>query len=89
MDEIAKVACVQAESVAFDRAATIEKLLLATSRTSHWLLATSLIMSSPSITERLLLLFALYGERWGKVTPDGVRIKRGWPSMRISPSSGL
>src|SRR2546423_10181247 len=26
MDEVAKVACVQAESVAFDRAATIEKI---------------------------------------------------------------
>jgi hypothetical protein len=45
------------------------------SRTTHWLLASSLIFSSPSITERLLLLFRLYAERWGKVTPAGVRLE--------------
>lgn len=53
----------------------IDRVLSRANRTTHWLLATSLILSSPSIAERLLLLFALYGERWGKVTPEGVRIK--------------
>jgi CRP/FNR family transcriptional regulator, cyclic AMP receptor protein len=56
-------------------ATAIERVLRWAGRTSQWLLATSLILSSPSIDERLLLLFALYGERWGKVTTDGVRIK--------------
>jgi len=55
--------------------AAIERVLSWASRTSHWLLATSLILSLPSIAERLLLLFALYGERWGKVTPEGVRVE--------------
>lgn len=41
-------------------------------RTTNWLLAKSLIVSSPLIEERLLLLFALFGERWGRVTPQGV-----------------
>ena len=52
----------------------VQKLLSRAARTSHWLLAMSLILSAPSIEERLLLLFALYGERWGKVTPRGVRV---------------
>jgi CRP-like cAMP-binding protein len=52
----------------------LQKLLSRAARTTHWLLAESLILSAPSIGERLLLLFALYGERWGKVTPRGVRI---------------
>jgi CRP/FNR family transcriptional regulator, cyclic AMP receptor protein len=56
-------------------AAAIERALGWASRTSQWLLATSLILSSQSIAERLLLLFTLYGERWGKVTTDGVRIR--------------
>jgi CRP-like cAMP-binding protein len=43
-------------------------------RTANWLLAKSLIASSPSIDERLLLLFALLGERWGRVTPAGVSL---------------
>jgi hypothetical protein len=55
--------------------ATLEKLLACSARTTHWLLAKSLILSSPSISERLLLLFALWGERWGKVTPEGVRVE--------------
>lgn len=41
-------------------------------RTGHWLLAKSLIISSPLVAERLLLMFALYGERWGRMTPNGV-----------------
>ena len=41
-------------------------------QTSHWLLAESLIMSAPVVEERLLLMFALLAERWGKVRPEGV-----------------
>lgn len=52
----------------------VEQLLARAAGTSHWLLATSVILSAPSIEERLLLLFAHYGERWGKVTPQGVRL---------------
>lgn len=44
-------------------------------RTTNWLLAKSLIISSPLIEERLLLLFALLGERWGKVTPEGIALR--------------
>lgn len=54
--------------------AAIHSLVSGTARTTHWLLAKSLIVSSPVIEERLLLLFALYGERWGKVTTEGVLI---------------
>ncbi len=58
------------------RAATtpglIDELLAHAADTTHWLLAQSLLLSSPSVEERLLLWFALCGERWGKVTPDGV-----------------
>lgn len=52
----------------------MRELLSRAARTSHWLLAKSLIISSPLIEERLALLFALWAERWGKVTLDGVRI---------------
>jgi CRP/FNR family transcriptional regulator, cyclic AMP receptor protein len=41
-------------------------------QTSHWLLTKSLIVSAPTIEERLLLLFGVLGERWGKVTPQGI-----------------
>jgi len=58
------------------RAATtpglIDELLARAAHTTHWLLAQSLLLSSPSVEERLLLWFAFCGERWGKVTPDGV-----------------
>jgi CRP/FNR family transcriptional regulator, cyclic AMP receptor protein len=58
------------------RAATklrlIEELLARAAQTTHWLLAQSLLLSTPSVEERLLLWFALCGERWGRVTPDGV-----------------
>jgi CRP-like cAMP-binding protein len=50
-------------------------LLTLATRTSSWLFAKSLILSSPGIEERLLLLFALLGERWGKVTPGGVSLR--------------
>jgi hypothetical protein len=50
-------------------------LLTLVTRTSSWLFAKSLILSSPGVEERLLLLFALLGERWGKVTPEGVLLR--------------
>ncbi|HEY1522347.1 MAG TPA: Crp/Fnr family transcriptional regulator [Solirubrobacteraceae bacterium] len=50
----------------------LDKLLARTASTTHWLLAQSLLLTTPSVDERLLLWFALCGERWGKVTPDGV-----------------
>ncbi len=45
-----------------------------TARTTRWLLAKCLVLSSPVIEERLLLLFALLAEKWGRVTSFGVRI---------------
>lgn len=50
----------------------IDELLARAAHTTHWLLAQSLLLSAPSVEERLLLWFTLCGERWGKVTPDGV-----------------
>jgi CRP/FNR family transcriptional regulator, cyclic AMP receptor protein len=44
-------------------------------QTSQWLLAKSLILSSPVVEDRLLMLFALLAERWGKVRPEGVRLE--------------
>jgi CRP/FNR family cyclic AMP-dependent transcriptional regulator len=53
----------------------VSRMLLAKSAQSiHWLLAKSLITATPVIEERLLLLFALIGERWGRATPEGVVI---------------
>jgi CRP/FNR family cyclic AMP-dependent transcriptional regulator len=49
-------------------------LLSRCSRTAHWLLAKSLIVSCPVLEDRLMLLFALLGERWGKVTADGILV---------------
>ncbi len=43
-------------------------------RTAHWLYAKSLIVSCPVVEERLMLLFAVLGERWGKATPEGVAL---------------
>lgn len=50
-------------------------LVTRSARTSEWLLAKSLIISSPVIEERLLLLFGLFADRWGVVTTDGVVVK--------------
>ena len=47
-------------------------LVAKATQTSHWLLAKSLVVSAPLVEERLLLLFALLAERWGRVRPDGV-----------------
>lgn len=43
-------------------------------QTSHWLFAKSLVTGTSVIEERLLLLFALLGERWGKATTAGVLV---------------
>ena len=45
-----------------------------TARTTRWLLAKALVLSSPVVEERLLLLFALLAEKWGRVTSYGVRV---------------
>jgi CRP-like cAMP-binding protein len=50
-------------------------LVARTARTTHWLLAKSLVMASPLVEDRLLLAFALLGERWGTVNPHGVLLK--------------
>jgi len=52
--------------------AVARALVAKATQTSHWLLAKSLIVSAPVVEERLLLLFALLAERWGKVRPEGV-----------------
>jgi hypothetical protein len=49
-----------------------EALVAKTMQTSHWLFAKSLVTGTSVIEERLLLLFALLGERWGKATSAGV-----------------
>jgi CRP/FNR family cyclic AMP-dependent transcriptional regulator len=43
-------------------------------QTTHWLLAKTLVISSPVVEERLALLFTLFAERWGRVTPQGIRL---------------
>jgi CRP-like cAMP-binding protein len=43
-------------------------------QTSHWLFAKSLVTGTSVIEERLLLLFALLGERWGRATAAGVLV---------------
>lgn len=49
-----------------------DALLAKLAQTSHWLFAKSLVTGTSVIEERLLLLFALLGERWGKATSAGV-----------------
>lgn len=53
----------------------MSELLYRLHRTSRWLLAKSLLVTSPIVEERVMFLFALLGERWGKVTPEGVRLE--------------
>jgi CRP-like cAMP-binding protein len=55
--------------------AVAKALIVLATRTSSWLFAKSLILGSPSVEDRLLLLFALLGERWGRVTAEGVRLR--------------
>jgi hypothetical protein len=52
----------------------VPTLVSRAAQTTHWLLAKSLITATPVVEERLLLLFALLGERWGKATRDGISI---------------
>jgi hypothetical protein len=52
-----------------------QALMARSGRTTNWLLAKSLVLASPVVEDRLLLAFALFGERWGIVTPDGVRLR--------------
>jgi hypothetical protein len=49
-----------------------DALVAKVAQTSHWLFAKSLVTGTSVIEERLLLLFALLGERWGKATSAGV-----------------
>ena len=51
-----------------------DALVAKAAQTSHWLFAKSLVTGTSVIEERLLLLFALLGERWGKATSAGVMI---------------
>jgi CRP-like cAMP-binding protein len=50
-------------------------LVRKSARTTNWLLAKSLMLASPLVEERLLLLFALFGERWGTVSQAGVLVR--------------
>jgi CRP/FNR family transcriptional regulator, cyclic AMP receptor protein len=43
-------------------------------QTAHWLLSKTLLMSSPLVEERVLLMFTLLAERWGKVTREGIAL---------------
>lgn len=63
-------------------AAVTRALVARIARTTSWLLAKSLVVSCPVVEERLLLLFALLGERWGVVTPEGI-------VLRIALTHGL
>jgi CRP/FNR family transcriptional regulator, cyclic AMP receptor protein len=57
-------------------------------RAANWLLAKSLIISSPLIEERLLLLLALLAERWGRVTPEGVVLRLPLTHATLATLSG-
>ena len=57
-------------------------------QTSQWLLAKSLIVSAPVIEERLLLLFALLAERWGKVRSEGVWLELPLTHEMLARMSG-
>jgi CRP/FNR family cyclic AMP-dependent transcriptional regulator len=50
------------------------ELLARATQTTHWLLAKSLVSASPIVEERLMLLFSMLSERWGRVCADGVRL---------------
>lgn len=54
--------------------AVTDALAMKAAQTSHWLFAKSLVTGTSVIEERLLLLFAILGERWGKATPAGVLV---------------
>jgi hypothetical protein len=50
----------------------VGELVKRAAQTTHWLMAKSLVTASPVVEDRLLLLFALLSERWGRVRADGV-----------------
>jgi CRP-like cAMP-binding protein len=50
-------------------------LLKRVTTTANWLLAKGLVAGAPTVVEQLLLVFRLYGERWGRVTADGVLLR--------------
>jgi hypothetical protein len=54
---------------------TVQALVAKATRTTHWLLAKALITATPIVEERLLLLFALLCERWGRATADGITLQ--------------
>jgi CRP-like cAMP-binding protein len=54
---------------------TLGSLIDRATRTTNWTLSTSLAASAPLVEDRLLLLFALLGERWGRVTGEGVALR--------------
>jgi hypothetical protein len=55
-------------------ASVTDAIIAKAAQTSHWLFAKSLVTGTSVIEERLLLLFALLGERWGKATAAGVLV---------------
>lgn len=54
--------------------AVADALAMKSAQTSHWLFAKSLVTGTSVIEERLLLLFAILGERWGKAISAGVLV---------------
>lgn len=54
--------------------AVTHKLVEHAAETSRWLLARSIIGGAARAEDRLVLLFRLLAERWGKVGPEGVRL---------------
>lgn len=50
------------------------QLLGRTARRARYLAMTHTVTHMPGIEDRLVLIFWLLAERWGKVNPDGVRI---------------
>lgn len=71
------------------RCPTVTRAMVTQSaRTAHWLLAKSLIISCPLVEERLMLLFALLGERWGKVTPAGIELNLPLTHALLATMSG-
>lgn len=64
-------------------------LVKKTAHTTNWLLAKSLVMASPHVEERILLVFALLGERWGTVNHEGVRLKLPLTHAQLATLCGV
>jgi hypothetical protein len=76
LDSEFEVRAARIPAVRAARIPAVSKALTAlATRTSSWLFAKALILGSPSVEDRLLLLFALLGERWGRMTAEGVRLR--------------